>query len=707
MMGHLRAALFRISRARAVLIKPTRNASSSTKSAGSADVVVCGGGITGTSIAYHLAKRGKRVVLFERDCVGCGGATGVSAGLVTAPMHWQDPTKQYMAKVSLDLYADLASTSNFRFHRCGRLYMARSQASEISLRRMYSRSILYNEGAELIDDPGELLYRWPVLQTEDVGLGLLSPNDLSVDAVGLCQALAERAKELGVQIFEQCAVREVILGDNSEVQAVNTDSGIIETDRFVDAAGIWCGRIMVKSLPAQKVRIAAYPGTYTYMQTHRVPSSSVGNSTPIFTHVDEKIFIRASEYRTICAGFSEQACQPLDLPHDDLADWSIPEPDWDKFYPALEALIGRCASLGAVEVGNLVCGAESYTPDKNAVIGETAQARGYFVATGLSGQGLAMAAGLGDIVADMVCGVLPKVDVSRMEVTRFVDLHAHPQYLIKRIPEVAGMLFTNSYEYHQYHTARNLRMSPIFHHLKAAGAIFGEVMGYERPLWFSLDPEKQRDILYSGQYKLIGKPEWFDRVAKEYEACRERVGLIDLSSFAKFEVTGRDAVKHMQRLCSADVDKPVGTTIYTGMQNEAGGYVIDCTVSRVGPQHYFVVAPTVQQLRFQHWFYRWAFKWQHNVTSQDVTGLYTALDVVGPASRYLMQDITGRPISSSNFPSFRFKELSVGIATGIRAISVSHCGELGWVLYIPNEVAQNVYELIVDAGHEYGLMHAG
>ncbi|VDM42338.1 unnamed protein product, partial [Toxocara canis] len=140
---------------------------------GSADVVVCGGGIAGTSIAYHLAKRGKRVLLFERDSIGCGGATGVSAGLVTAPMHWQDPTKQYMAKMSLDLYADLASTSNFRFHRCGRLYMARSQASEISLRRMYSRSVLYNEGAELIDDPGELLYRWPVLQTEDVAVCLL------------------------------------------------------------------------------------------------------------------------------------------------------------------------------------------------------------------------------------------------------------------------------------------------------------------------------------------------------------------------------------------------------------------------------------------------------------------------------------------------------------------------------------------------------
>ncbi|VDK70696.1 unnamed protein product, partial [Anisakis simplex] len=182
--------------------------------------------------------------------IGCGGATGVSAGLVTAPMHWQDPAKQYMAKLSLDLYNDLAGTSNFRLHRCGRLYMAKSKASEISLRRMYSRRVVYNEEAELLDDPSELLYRWPHLQTEDVGLAVLSTNDLCVDPIGLCQALAERASEAativyrlraessGVKIFEQCAVREVMTGDDNEVIAVSTDKGLVETSRFVDAGGI-------------------------------------------------------------------------------------------------------------------------------------------------------------------------------------------------------------------------------------------------------------------------------------------------------------------------------------------------------------------------------------------------------------------------------------------------------------------------------------
>lgn len=705
-MGQVKAVICRLYGSRRLLLTARRCRTTNIK-AGSADVVVCGGGITGASIAYHLAKRGKKVFVFERDSVGCGGATGISAGLVTAPMHWQDPSKQYMAKLSSDLYADLASTSDFRYERCGRLYLANSEASEISLRRMYSRSVHYNEGAELFDDASEMLYRWPVLQTEDIQLALFSPNDAALDSIGLCQALMNRAKEMGVEVFEQCSVQEVLLGDDNQVYAVKTDRGLVETESFVDAAGIWCGNIPIKSLQWHKVRIASYPATFTYMSSNRLPSFSVEDKTPIFTHVDDKIFIYANEIRTLSGGFSEEQCKPLSLPHEELGDWAVPDADWDKFYPTLKKLLNRCVSMETVECGDLICGAESFTPDKNPVVGETAQVRGYYVASGLSGQGLAMAGGLGDIIADQICGLMPKVDVSTMDVTRFLDLHANPQYLIERVPEVAGMLFTNSYEYHQFHTARNLRTSPIFHQMKAAGAVFGEVMGYERPLWFAGQSEQERDILYRGQYKLIGKPEWFDRVAKEYEACRERVGLIDMSSFSKFEITGPDTVRLLQRLCSADVDRPAGTTIYSGMQNIEGGYVTDCTLSRLGPQHYFVIAPTVQQLRFQRWIAKWIKEWNCNVHSQDVTGLYTALDVVGPASRYLMQDLTGKSMSSSEFPPFSVKELNIGIATGIRAISVTHCGELGWVIYIPNEVSQNVYERIVEAGHEYSLTHAG
>uniref|UniRef100_A0A0N4VIN9 DAO domain-containing protein n=1 Tax=Enterobius vermicularis TaxID=51028 RepID=A0A0N4VIN9_ENTVE len=674
-------------------------------SALSADVVVCGGGIAGTSVAYHLAERGKKVFLFERDRIGSGGATGLAAGQVTAPMHWQDPTKQYMAKRSIDLYHEIASASNFR-----KILLD----SEISLRRMYSRSILYNEGAELVDDASEMLYRWPFLRTDDIKLALVSPNDLFLDPVGLCNAFAERAKEmgtltadalLGVKIFENSSVQEVIVGEDNRIKCVDTGAGLIETANFVDAAGIWCGHIPVRNLSTTTFRIAVYPAMYTYLNTQKIPSMNVSDQTPIFTHVDDKIFIKPTAGNTYCGGFSEEQAKPLSLPDENDFKWTIPPPDWDAFYPSLSKLLSRCECLGSVGHGNLVGGPEAYTSDKNPVVGETAQVDGYYVAGGLSGQGLALAGGMGEALADVICNKVPKVDMSRMEVTRFIPLHSSPQYLLERVPEVAGMLFTNSYEYHQFRTARNLRTAPIFQLLKNKGAVFGEIMSYERPLWYT--KQSDRDNFYKGQYKLIGKPEWFDRVEKEYEACRERVGLIDMSSFSKFDIFGPDVVELLQRLCSADVDEPVGSTVYSGMQNQNGGYVTDCTLSRLSHNHYFVVAPTYQQLRLQRWVNKWINEWKYKATCQDVTGLYTALDIVGPASRYLMQDVTGYPMTSSNFPTFRVKEMNIGIATGIRVISVSHCGELGCVIYIPSEVAQNVYERLVDSGEEYSLKHVG
>ncbi|TKR92832.1 hypothetical protein L596_007404 [Steinernema carpocapsae] len=671
-----------------------------------ADVVVCGGGITGLSVAYNLAKHGKKVYLFEKECIATAGATALSAGLVTAPMFWQDATNQYMTHKSIEMYSEMAKSGRFTFNRCGRVYMAQTPASEISLKRIYSRAILHHEDAELVDCQSEMLSRWPMLATEDVCLALFSPGDISMDAVGLCHEIANRSADLGVEIHENCAVKRILLGDEQQVYAVETDDSLIETSKFVDASGIWSGRVPVNSLSNGRMRLATYPCTYSYLRTGKLPNN-VHAQTPIFTDIDSGVYIKATDYNTLCGGFVEEEIRALSTTQDDIdLKWTIPESDWDKFYHVLERQVERCSSLAACEHGDLICGADNYTPDKFPIVGECDSAKGYYVATGLNGQGLTLAGGIGSVLADWIVGKLD-VDVAKIDVTRFLDLHTNPQYLIERVPEIAGYTYKNMYHSHQCHTARNLRMSPIYYKLRDSGAVFGEIMGYERPLWFSNDVEKTRNALFNGQDSLIGKPVWFPYVAKEYEACRERVGLIDLSSFSKFDVSGSDVVPFLQRICSANIDKPIGSTIYTGMQNESGGYVTDCTVSRIANDQYFVVAPTIQQLRCALWMKKWAKEWRQNVHIQDSTGLYTALNVVGPASRALMQDVTGKELSSSEFPSFSYRELNIGMATGIRAISVTHCGELGWVLYIPNEVAQNVYEHLMEAGKEYSMLEAG
>ncbi|CAJ0578356.1 unnamed protein product, partial [Mesorhabditis spiculigera] len=672
----------------------------------STDVVVCGGGIAGTSVAYHLALKGKRVSLYERDAVGCGGATGMSAGLVSAPIYWQDTTNQILAETSLKLYNELASSGKFRYVKCGRVFLASSLASEILLRRMYSRGILHKEDVELLDDQSDMLARWPYLQTEDIQLALFSPEDVALDTPAMVQELAARAKALGAKIYEGVEVKEVLLGDEKQVYAVRTSNGIVETPAFVDAAGVWTGSVLCKHLPHRKIQTAHHPCTYTYLHSTKLPSSSVCDTTPIINDLDGNVMMRLTGFKTLCAGFQEDGIRPLARPSG-TGDWAQPEADWDKFGSSLSRLIHRIPIAGEIDHGDLMCGMEAYTPDKACTIGESSQAKGYYVASGFNGQGLSLAGGVGKFLAEWIIDRDVSVDVARIDVGRFVELHANSQYLIERTPEIAAMTYINMYNSHQCHTARNLRMSPIYHQLRDAGAVFGEIMGYERPLWFEPNAPKERNALLQGQDVLIGKPVWFDRVRAEYEACRERVGLIDMSSFSKFEITGDDCVSFLQYLCSADIERPIGTTIYTGMQNDKGGYVTDCTISRIRDKCFFMVAPTIQQDRCLSWMRNWATELKKNVHIQDVTGMYTALDVVGPSSRYLMTDLTGLPMGNREFPAFRCQEMNIGMATGIRAISVTHCGELGWVIYIPNEVAQNVYERLVEAGKEYSMLHAG
>uniref|UniRef100_A0A914I8S8 Uncharacterized protein n=1 Tax=Globodera rostochiensis TaxID=31243 RepID=A0A914I8S8_GLORO len=621
-------------------------------------IVIAGGGLVGLSVAYNLAKRGARdVFLFERHCIGAHHSTRVSTGMINNPNFFADRSLQSIVRKSHELYAELDEHGTLGFTRCGRVYLASKPA---------------NSAAELIDCPSEMLSRWPMLATEDVKLALFSPLDAIVDVQSLCRLLTDRCRELGVHIHENVGVKRVLLNERRTTYAVDTDEGFIETGAFVNAAGIWANLVEVPELPDHQ---ALAPPT----QTKGAP------------------------------------------------EWHIPAPSWDHFATILRHLINRFPSMAQLSRGSLITGAEMYTPDIRPLIGESDQACGYFIINGMNGQGLSFAGGLGAVLAEWVLeGRAPSKTsavVDKLDVTRFLPLHANPQYLFQRVPEVASNIFKNLSSSHQCHTARNLRTSPIHHHLRAAGAVFAETMGYERPLWYEVPAHSSgtttvgssdshelrphRQALFTAQDPLVGRPTWFPMVAKEYEACRESVGIVDMTSFAKFDISGPDVVPLLQKLCSANIDRPVGTTVYTGMHNEKGGYVSDATVSRMSNDSYFMVAPTIQQVRLALWVQRWVNEWAMDVRLQDVTNNFIALDIVGPASRDLMRALTNESVTPHDFPSFAFRTVHLGLVGPLRAISVSHCGELGWMLYIPNELVLNAYEQLVDAGTEHSLRHCG
>lgn len=498
----------------------------------------------GLSVAYNLAKRGaKDLYLFERNSIGAHNATRALVGLLTSPMFYSDPSLRTVVQESFNLYTDLAANDTFKFIRSGRVYLTSSGDTAVHARRLFSRLSTNSQTseAECLDCPGEMLHRWPMLSTEDIKLAVYSPLDATVDVPGLCRALADRCKELGVQVYENCGVKKVLLNEENRVYAVDTDEGFIDTSTFVNSAGIWASLIEVLDLPEHHIRIAAHPCCYTFLSTDPLPHSSLTEQTPVFVCMDENTYICATESRTICGGFVEQALKPLPpqmytkMKH---PDWHIPPANWDTFKPILHDLINRCPPLAKLPRGELITSAEMYTPDMRPLIGESDQAGGYFIANGMNAQGLSFAGGLGSVLAEWILAGQPpsSMIVDKMDLTRFLSLHSNPQYLFQRVPEVASNIFKNLSSTHQCHTARNLRTSPIHHQLREAGAVFAEIMGYERPLWYDPlalqhepdladRPPPRQSMFFTSQDPVVGKPRWFPLVSKEYETCRERVGM--------------------------------------------------------------------------------------------------------------------------------------------------------------------------------------
>ena len=323
----------------------------------------------------------------------------------------------------------------------------------------------------------------------------------------------------------------------------------------------------------------------------------------------------------------------------------------------------------------------------------------------MNGNSLQGAAGVGQAVADWIVKGHPQRNMLPFEVQRFTAQHNNSRFLSERAKEVVGKHYKLQYPLvSEFTLGRKIRSSTIHSELEARGAVFGEKMGWEIALYF--DPFHHREDppaeLPDGSFS---KPEFFDNIQEEYNACREGVGLIDMSSFAKFIVKGEEAsvVKYLQNLCSNDVDIPVGGIIPTGMQNEGGGYENDCLLVRRDENSYFMVSPTQQQTRILEWMENHLPE-DNSVGLQDVTSMYTVLSLAGPKSKDLMEELSGE---NMNIAPFTYRELNVGYASGVMVMAVTNTGEPGYSLYIPSEFALQIYDNLMKVGRDYGIRNVG
>merc|ERR1719295_194055 len=371
-------------------------------------------------------------------------------------------------------------------------------------------------------------------------------------------------------------------------------------------------------------------------------------------------------------------------------------------------------------------GAEAFSPDGQWILGQSPSINNYYVAAGMRSNGIASAGGVGTVIADWIVRGRPPFDMYGLDVVRYVGMHNNKRFLRDRVREVPGLNSTINYPHSEFATGRALRTSPIFPKLQQAGAQFGQVMGYERPMFFKLKKPQSLDMGLLGmdaaeeaapsqgetlklpiaKTETFYRPPWFQASAEEFQATREAVSLCDYSSFAKMDLwsAGTEVVDFLQYMCSNDVDIPIGHIAHTGMQNQWGGYENDCSVARLAENRYMLMSPSIQQMRSYTWLKRHLPK---EVVLEDVTSLYTALCVMGPFSRALVSRLTQTSLDSRSFPFFTSRYMDIACAPDILTMNMTHTGELGYVFYIPNEFAIHVYDSIMEEGQKFGLKHCG
>ena len=292
----------------------------------------------------------------------------------------------------------------------------------------------------------------------------------------------------------------------------------------------------------------------------------------------------------------------------------------------------------------------------------------------------------------------PPFDLSDVDIRRTQPFEINKTYLYNRVKETLGLLYADHFPYRQVETARGIRRSPLHQHLKNNGAVFGQVAGWERPNWFAKDNQKPE---YQYSWK---RQNWFQNAQEEHNAIRNNVGLYDMSSFGKIRVEGKDATKFLNYICGNEVDVPVNKIVYTQFLNNRAGIEADVTITKLTTNTFLVVTPAATLQREISWMNK--HKQKYNVTITDVTAAEAVIAVMGPNSRNLLQKISPHDWSNQNHPFGTAQEIEIGMGIA-RAHRVSYVGELGWEIYVSTDMAEHIFETILDEGKNHNLKLVG
>jgi len=649
-----------------------------------ADVVIIGGGAIGCSVAYHLSRYSKKSVLLVEKAQLTHGSTWHAAGLVGQLRSKRNLTRLMQNSVALYRTLERETGQAIDWHEVGSVRLASSAERWSEMKRAATTARGFGFEMELIS-PKEAQAKFPYITLDGVAGAAWVPSDGYVDPSSLAQALAKGARSGGVKILQDTRVIG-FESKNRRITQVLTDKGTIDCETVVIAAGIWSravGELMGVRIPAAALE-------HQYMVTE--PMKERNPKLPTLRDPDRNFYLKP-EVGGFAVGGWEMGTPPFHpagVPFE-FAQELLP-PNMDRFEEIALATAERIPVFGELGLKQLINGPIPVSPDGEPIMGQAVERDNVFVACGFT-SGIAAAGGAGRAMAEWIVQGYPEMDLWPFDLRRFGDFHSGTRALHERAVHAYGSYYHLHYPGEELTVARNARRSPLWQILKERGAVYGSKFGWERPNWFS-SPGMQDKPSFEG------KPNWFDAVAAEHRATRERVALFDLSSFTKFEVTGKGAFAALQRVAANELDKPDGSVVYTQLCNEKGGIEADLTVVRLSAEHFYVVTGSGFGVRDGGWLR------QHGVELKDVTSSRAVINVQGPRSRELLARISQDDLSHAAFPYLAAREIRVGFAPVV-ALRVTYAGELGWELHVPSEYALHLYEALWEAGQDLGVVNAG
>ncbi|WP_415714638.1 GcvT family protein [Roseibium sp.] len=648
-----------------------------------ARVVIIGGGVVGCSVAYHLVKKGwSDVVLLERKQL-TSGTTWHAAGLIAQLRATQNMTR--LAKYSQELYAGLEAETEVAtgFRRCGSITVALSEERNEELLRQAAMARAFGVEVEEIG-PSEIKARYEHLNMDGVVGGVYLPLDGQGDPANIALSLAKGARLGGAKVLERVKVTGVNR-DGRRITGVDWQSedgsGTIECEHVVNCGGMWgheLGRMTGVNVPLHACE-------HFYIVTDNIPGLT---QLPVLRVPDECAYYKEDAGKILLGAFEPNA-KPwgMDGIPDSFEFDQLPE-DIEHFEPILEAAVNRMPLLAEAGIHTFFNGPESFTPDDAYHLGLGPTMDNVWVAAGFNSIGIQSAGGAGMALADWMDTGEKPFDLGDVDIARMQPFQGNKSYLFERSKETLGLLYADHFPFRQKATARGIRRTPLHEHLKANGAVFGELAGWERANWFA-DEGQERAYQYSWK-----RQNWFENSAREHMAVRENVGLYDMSSFGKIRVEGPDAEKFLNYVGGGNYAVPSGKIVYTQLLNNRGGIEADVTVTRLSETAYLVVTPAATRLADETWLRRHAEGFQVVIT--DVTPGEAVIAVMGPNSRTLLQAVSPNDFTNQGNPFGTAQEIEIGMALA-RAHRVTYVGELGWEIYVSSDMAAHVFEALHSA----------